>query len=94
MAYRATLRGERHVFADLATLFAKANEEKSGDQLAGIAATSARERVGGEAGAGRGDARRNRRRAADRRRGHRPDPARSGHRVVRPPGVADRRGVP
>nr|WP_261570431.1 ethanolamine ammonia-lyase subunit EutB [Frankia gtarii] len=45
VAYRATLRGERHVFADLAELFAKANEEKSGDQLAGIAAGSARERV-------------------------------------------------
>jgi ethanolamine ammonia-lyase large subunit len=32
-------------FSDLRELFAKANEEKSGDQLAGIAATSARERV-------------------------------------------------
>lgn len=32
-------------FADLKELFAKANEEKSGDQLAGIAATSERERV-------------------------------------------------
>ncbi|HEX3601574.1 MAG TPA: ethanolamine ammonia-lyase subunit EutB [Lacipirellulaceae bacterium] len=32
-------------FADLKELFAKANEEKSGDQFAGIAATSERERV-------------------------------------------------
>lgn len=32
-------------FADLRDLFAKANEQKSGDQLAGIAATSERERV-------------------------------------------------
>ncbi|HEX4211314.1 MAG TPA: ethanolamine ammonia-lyase subunit EutB, partial [Candidatus Binataceae bacterium] len=32
-------------FADLKELFAKANEQKSGDQLAGIAATSERERV-------------------------------------------------
>ena len=32
-------------FADLRELFAKANEEKSGDQLAGIAALSERERV-------------------------------------------------
>lgn len=32
-------------FADLRELFAKANEEKSGDQLAGIAASSERERV-------------------------------------------------
>lgn len=36
---------ERFVFADLRELFAKANEEKSGDQLAGIAAGSERERV-------------------------------------------------
>src|ERR1700742_35086 len=32
-------------FSDLKELFAKANEQKSGDQLAGIAATSERERV-------------------------------------------------
>lgn len=36
---------EAFVFADLRDLFAKANEEKSGDQLAGIAARSERERV-------------------------------------------------
>jgi ethanolamine ammonia-lyase large subunit len=36
---------ERIVFSDLRELFAKANEEKSGDQLAGIAARSERERV-------------------------------------------------
>jgi ethanolamine ammonia-lyase large subunit len=36
---------ERFVFADLREIFAKANEEKSGDQLAGIAARSERERV-------------------------------------------------
>jgi ethanolamine ammonia-lyase large subunit len=36
---------ERFVFADLRELFAKANEEKSGDQLAGIAAPTERERV-------------------------------------------------
>ena len=34
-----------HQFADLRDLFAKANEQKSGDQLAGIAARSERERV-------------------------------------------------
>src|SRR5215472_17649571 len=33
------------IFSDLRTLFAKANEEKSGDQLAGIAARSEQERV-------------------------------------------------
>src|SRR6202163_2275533 len=32
-------------FRDLRDLFAKANEEKSGDQLAGIAAGSERERI-------------------------------------------------
>ncbi|MGO9542045.1 MAG: ethanolamine ammonia-lyase subunit EutB [Terriglobales bacterium] len=36
---------ERFDFPDLRELFAKANEEKSGDQLAGIAARSERERV-------------------------------------------------
>jgi len=36
---------ERFHFSDLRELFAKANEEKSGDQLAGIAARSERERV-------------------------------------------------
>jgi ethanolamine ammonia-lyase large subunit len=36
---------EQFVFSDLRELFAKANEEKSGDQLAGIAARSERERI-------------------------------------------------
>src|SRR4029077_10546355 len=36
---------ERFAFSDLRKLFAKANEEKSGDHLAGIAARSERERV-------------------------------------------------
>jgi ethanolamine ammonia-lyase large subunit len=45
MPYHATLRHERFAFADLKDLFAKANEEKSGDQLAGIAARLERERV-------------------------------------------------
>jgi ethanolamine ammonia-lyase large subunit len=45
MSFTATIQSERFVFRDLVDLFAKANEEKSGDQLAGIAATSERERV-------------------------------------------------
>jgi ethanolamine ammonia-lyase large subunit len=45
MPYHATLRGERYSFADLRALLARANEEKSGDQLAGIAAATARQRV-------------------------------------------------
>src|SRR5436305_4408044 len=40
-----TIRGERFVFADLRELLAKANEPKSGDELAGIAARSESERV-------------------------------------------------
>jgi ethanolamine ammonia-lyase large subunit len=45
MPYHATVRTERFTFADLLDLFAKANETKSGDQLAGISAGSERERV-------------------------------------------------
>lgn len=45
MPYHATIRNESFAFADLRELLAKANEEKSGDQLAGLTATSARERV-------------------------------------------------
>jgi ethanolamine ammonia-lyase large subunit len=45
MTYHAILRGERFAFADLREVFARANEEKSGDQLAGLAARSERERV-------------------------------------------------
>ncbi len=41
---------ERFEFADLRELFAKANEEKSGDHLAGIAAGSERERVAAKRG--------------------------------------------
>jgi ethanolamine ammonia-lyase large subunit len=45
MSYHQTIRGERFTFADLGEVFAKANEEKSGDRLAGIAAGTERERV-------------------------------------------------
>ncbi len=45
MPYHATIRNESFNFADLRELLAKANEEKSGDYLAGLAASSARERV-------------------------------------------------
>ncbi|MEV6763952.1 ethanolamine ammonia-lyase subunit EutB [Streptomyces sp. NPDC051105] len=43
--YTATLGGERHRFDSLARLLAAASPERSGDRLAGLAATSARERV-------------------------------------------------
>jgi ethanolamine ammonia-lyase large subunit len=39
------IRKERFQFSDLREVFAKANEEKSGDQLAGLAARTERERV-------------------------------------------------
>jgi ethanolamine ammonia-lyase large subunit len=45
MSYQTTIRSERFAFADLREVFAKANEEKSGDRLAGIAAGTERERV-------------------------------------------------
>ena len=45
MKLAATLRGTTYSFADLRCVLAKANEEKSGDRLAGIAAASAVERV-------------------------------------------------
>ena len=45
MRLSATVRDERFPFADLREVFAKANEPKSGDALAGIAARSGRERV-------------------------------------------------
>src|SRR5262249_11700416 len=45
MVFQTTIRDEHFHFADLREVFAKANEEKSGDQLSGIAASSERERV-------------------------------------------------
>ncbi len=45
MPFTTTLRSERFTFADLREVLAKANEEKSGDQLAGVAARHERERV-------------------------------------------------
>src|SRR5262245_14713249 len=45
LPYYHTIRGERFIFDDLRTLLARANELKSGDCLAGVAARSERERV-------------------------------------------------
>jgi ethanolamine ammonia-lyase large subunit len=45
MQYTQTIRGERFTFSDMKELLAKSNETKSGDELAGIAARSERERV-------------------------------------------------
>src|SRR5579863_2663039 len=45
MSYAHTLAGTRYVFDDLRTLLARATPFRSGDALAGVAATSAAERV-------------------------------------------------
>ena len=45
MIYRLTLGGTTHEFRDLKTLLARATPLRSGDQLAGVAAASAEERV-------------------------------------------------
>ena len=45
MAYAHTINATRYSFRDLRTLLARATPPRSGDQLAGIAATSASERV-------------------------------------------------
>ncbi|MDO9259541.1 MAG: ethanolamine ammonia-lyase subunit EutB, partial [Polaromonas sp.] len=43
--YRMPVGQETHVFSDLATLMASASPPRSGDVLAGLAATSAERRV-------------------------------------------------
>ena len=45
MVFRYSVHNQSYAFADLRTLLAKATPLRSGDQLAGIAATSAQERV-------------------------------------------------
>lgn len=45
MPYAHTVGSTRHVFADLRTLMARASPLRSGDELAGVAARSAEERV-------------------------------------------------
>ena len=45
MKLKTTLLGKTYVFKDLKEVLAKANEEKTGDQLAGLAAETAQERV-------------------------------------------------
>jgi ethanolamine ammonia-lyase large subunit len=45
MPFSHTVRGVKHIFADLRTLLAKASPLRSGDQLAGLAAAGAEERA-------------------------------------------------
>ena len=49
MGYRAAAGAETYHFADLRELLAKATPARSGDQLAGIAAHSAQQRVAARA---------------------------------------------
>ena len=45
MNLKTTLLGKTYCFRSLKEVLAKANEEKTGDKLAGLAAESARERI-------------------------------------------------
>jgi len=45
MSYAAVVHGERFAFADLRELLAKSNERKAGDEVAGLAAATERERT-------------------------------------------------
>ena len=45
MKLKTTLLGKTYGFRDIKDVLAKANEEKTGDKLAGLAAETAQERV-------------------------------------------------
>ena len=45
MKLKTTLLGKTYTFRDIKEVLAKANEEKTGDKLAGLAAESAQERI-------------------------------------------------
>ncbi|MBO5867891.1 MAG: ethanolamine ammonia-lyase subunit EutB, partial [Oscillospiraceae bacterium] len=45
MKLKTTLLGKTYTFKDIKEVLAKANEEKTGDKLAGLAAETAQERV-------------------------------------------------
>ena len=53
MAYRTTLSGQTFVFDDVKTVLARANEEKSGDILAGVAGPAGIEPGGRQRGPSR-----------------------------------------
>ena len=52
MLLRTKLHGKVYEFPDIRLLMGKANEEKSGDTLAGVGAATAAERVRGKIGPG------------------------------------------
>ena len=79
MNLAATLRGTTYRFRDLKQVLAKANEEKSGDRLAGLAADSVSERVAAKrvlADVTLGELYENPVVAPGQGRGHAPDPGR------------------
>ena len=45
MKLQTTLLGKTYIFKNVKEVLAKANEEKTGDKLAGLAAATAQERV-------------------------------------------------
>ena len=45
MKLKTVLLGKTYIFKDIKEVLAKANEEKTGDKLAGLAAETARERI-------------------------------------------------
>ena len=45
MKLKTTLLGKTYLFKDIKEVLAKANEEKTGDKLAGLAAETAQERI-------------------------------------------------
>ena len=45
MKLKTTLLGSTYTFADIKEVLAKANEEKTGDRLAGLGAETAQERI-------------------------------------------------
>ena len=45
MKLKTTLLGKTYTFRDIKEVLAKANEEKTGDRLAGLAAETAQERI-------------------------------------------------
>ena len=45
MKLKTTLLGKTYTFRDVKEVLAKANEEKTGDKLAGLAAQTAQERI-------------------------------------------------
>jgi Ethanolamine ammonia-lyase heavy chain (EC 4.3.1.7) len=97
MPYTHTIGAVRHVFSDLKTLLARATPLRSGDELAGVAARSAEERMAARMALAdvplaqflqRGGG------ALRRRRSHPPDRRPARCRSLYPGRASDRRRLP